>query len=187
MKVKRSDILTLEEYDAKRPEIRARIIEQKRLRRVQAGPLTFLFENADTVRYQVQEMARAERLYRDAEIQHEIDTYNELLGGPGELGCSLLIELADPRERDGKLRAWRALPQHLFARLEDGRRVRATFDPRQVGDDRLSSVQYLRFPVGPAAPVAIGADLPELEVETSLTAEQRAALQSDLDAAREQR
>jgi hypothetical protein len=184
MKVQRSEILSLQEYDARRDELRARAMEAKRRRRVHAGPLTFLFENAETVRYQVHEMARAERLYRDAEIQHEVDTYNELIGGPGELGCSLLIELADPAERDAKLRAWRALPAHLYARLVDGRQVRAVYDRRQVGDDRLSSVQYLRFPVGPEAPVAIGSDLPELRVEAALTPEQRTALQADLDLAR---
>jgi hypothetical protein len=60
--------------------------------------------------------------------------------------------------------------------------VRATFDPRQVGTDRLSAVQYLKFPVGERAPVAIGIDLPGLVIESVLAPEQRAALQSDLDA-----
>jgi hypothetical protein len=179
-KVVRADILSLQDYDARRDELRRSAMEAKRVRRVHVGPLTFLFENPETVRYQVQEMARAERLYRDPEIQHEIDTYNELLGEPGELGCSLLIEIPDPAERDARLRAWRELPGHLYAKLEDGRRVRALYDRRQVGDDRLSSVQYLRFPVGGAAPVAVGTDLAGLELETELTAEQRAALAADL-------
>jgi Protein of unknown function (DUF3501) len=182
MKIDRSEILRLEEYDARREAIRARVMEEKRRRRIHVGPLTFLFENADTVRYQVQEMVRAERLYRDAEIQHEVDTYNELLGGPGELGCSLLIELPDPGERDAKLRAWRGLPEHLYAKLPDGRRIRPVYDRRQVGEDRLSSVQYLKFQVGGVAPVAIGADHPGLAAETLLTPEQRSALQADLGA-----
>ena len=105
------------------------------------------------------------------------------MGGPGELGCSLLIELADPAERDAKLRAWVGLPAGLYARLADGRKIRASFDPRQIGEDRLSSVQYLKFPVGAAAPVAIGCDHEGLVVETALAPDQRAALQSDLDAA----
>jgi Protein of unknown function (DUF3501) len=184
VKIALAEILRLEEYDAQRPAIRARIMEQKRLRRIHVGPLTFLFENADTVRYQVQEMVRAERLYREAEIQHEVDTYNELLGGPGELGCSLLIELTDPAERDVKLRAWRGLPQRLYAKLPDGRRVRARFDGRQVDDDRLSSVQYLKLPVGAEAPVALGCDLPELTIEALVAPEQRAALAADLAASR---
>jgi uncharacterized protein DUF3501 len=183
MKVQRSEILRLEEYDARRAAIRSEVLAVKQRRRVHVGPLTFLFENAETVRYQVQEMARAERLYREEELQHELDTYNELLGGPGELGCSLLIELVEPSERDAKLRAWRELPAHLYAKLPDGRRVRARYDDRQVGDDRLSSVQYLKFAVGAEAPVAIGSDLPGLVRETPLTEDQRAALQADLAAA----
>lgn len=179
-KVARSEILRLEEYDARRDAIRAQVLQEKQRRRVQVGPLTFLFENADTVRYQVHEMLRAERLYRDAEVQHELDTYNELIGGPGELGCSLLIELPDPAERDVKLRAWLGLPERLYAKLPDGRRVRATYDHRQVGDDRLSSVQYLKFAVGGVAPVALGSDLPGFTVETELTPEQRGALEQDL-------
>lgn len=179
-KVERSEILPFQEYEPKREAIRARILEEKRKRRVHAGPLTFLFENRDTIRYQIQEMVRAERMTREADIQHEVETYNELLGGPGQLGCSLLVELADPGERDAKLRAWRGLPERLYAKLPDGKRVRPAFDRRQVGDDRLSSVQYLVFDVGGATPVAVGCDLPGLEVETTLTPEQRAALEADL-------
>jgi hypothetical protein len=180
MQVTRSEILALEDYEARRPALRAEILDEKRRRRVHAGPLTFLFENRATVRYQVHEMVRAEGLRREEDIQHELATYNELLGGPGELGCSLLVELTEPAERDRQLRAWRDLPGRLYARLPDGRRVRPTYDARQVGEDRLSSVQYLKFPVGAVAPVAIGSDLPELTVEVGLTAEQRAALAKDL-------
>ena len=180
MKLDAAQILKLDEYDAQRDAIRAQVMEEKRRRRIHAGPLTFLFENVETVRYQVQEMLRAERLYRPAEVQHEIDTYNELLGAPGELGCTLLIEITDPVERDERLRAWRDLPGHLYARLPDGRLSRPLFDARQVGDDRLSSVQYLKFPTSGTAPVAIGSDLPGLEIETALTPEQRSALRADL-------
>jgi hypothetical protein len=144
------------------------------------GTLTFLFENRDTVRYQVHEMMRAEQIVREADIRHELDTYNELLGGPGELGCTLLIGIDDPAERATKLGEWLALPQHVYAERPDGTRVRATFDPRQVGDERLSSVQYMKLPVGAEAPVAIGVDLPGLEVREALTDAQRAALADDL-------
>ncbi len=167
-------------YERSRAEIRATILEVKRLRRVHAGALTFLFENTATVRYQVQEMVRAEGMAREEDIRHELDTYNELLGGPGELGVSLLIELPDPTERDASLREWLGLPARLYLRREDGTRVRPRFDPRQVGTDRLSSVQYLAFDVGGEVPVAAGADLPALEIETLLTQEQRDALAADL-------
>ena len=180
-KVQRSDIIPLEQYDARRDAVRASAMQAKAARRFHLGPeLTFLFENPETVRYQVQEMARAERLFRPEEIQHELDTYNELLGGPGELGCSLLIEITDPADRDVKLRAWKDLPRHLYATTADGRRAPARFDARQIGDDRLSSVQYLKFEVGSEPPVALGCDLPELTIEAPLGIEQRVALAADL-------
>ena len=92
----------------------------------------------------------------------------------------MLIEIEDPAGRAEKLAEWLALPNHVYVRLDDGQRIRPSYDDRQRGDDRLSSVQYLKFAVGDRAPVAVGIDLPGVEVETPLTAEQRAALAKDL-------
>jgi len=184
-RVRREELLDLSTYERARPEIRPAMLEAKRRRRVHAGGvLTFLFENAATVRYQVQEMIRAERTTREDDIRHELETYNELLGGPEEIGCTLLVELDDRAERDEKLTKWLALPKHLYVKRSDGTRAYARYDERQVGDTRVSSVQYLKFEVGGQAPVAVGCDHsdPELKHETVLTAEQRAALQADLDA-----
>jgi hypothetical protein len=180
-KVRREEIVDPATYERSRGEIRAAILEAKRVRRVHVcGALTLLFENTATVRYQIQEMVRAEKMTRDEDVRHELETYNELLGGEGELGATLLIELTDPAERDVKLREWLALPRHLYLALEDGTKVRATFDARQVGTDRLSSVQYLKFDVKGRTPVAAGSDLPALSGESPLTREQRDALAADL-------
>jgi hypothetical protein len=179
--VRRDEILDLSVYERSRDEVRKGVMEAKRVRRVHvAGALTFLFENTATIRYQVQEMVRAERMTREEDIRHELETYNELLGGPGELGVSLLIEIPDPEERDRKLREWLPLVGHLYAKLADGRKVRATYDPRQVGTDRLSSVQYLKFDVKGEVPVAVGSDFEKLTSETTLAEEQREALRRDL-------
>jgi hypothetical protein len=178
--VRREEIMPLDAYEASREEIRKAILEAKRRRRVSAGVLTFLFENTATIRYQIQEMVRAEHMTRDADIRHELETYDELLGGKGELGVSLLIEVPDPEERDRRLREWLELPRHLYLRLEDGQKIRARFDLRQVGTDRLSSVQYLKFDVRGQVPVAAGSDLPALTVEALLDADQRKALGGDL-------
>jgi hypothetical protein len=181
--VERIEIVDYVTYEEGREGYRKRVLAEKAPRRIHVGPhLTFLFETRETIRYQVQEMIRAERIVREADILHELATYNELLGGPGELGATLLIELADEAAREGRLTAWLDLPRHLYVKLEDRSLVRARFDPRQVGDTRLSSVQYLKFPTGGRVPVAVGCDHadPELHRETALTPEQRSAFARDL-------
>jgi len=179
--VERSEIADYVTYEDERNTFRARVMEIKALRRVHIGDyFTLLFENRLTVRYQIQEMLRAERIVRESDILHEIHTYNELLGKQGELGCTLLIEIEDPKVRDQKLQVWWRLPEKMYARLEDGTRIPATFDERQRGDHRLSSVQYLKFDTKGNVPVAIGIDLPELQTETVLTDDQRQALHADL-------
>ena len=153
----------------------------KELRRIDvAGVLSFLFENTDTVHYQIQEMIRVERIVKEIDIQHEINTYNELLGRSGELGCTLLIEIDNSQEREEKLTQWLDLPNHLYLRLEDESKIRASFDERQIGDSRLSSVQYIKFNTGGKTPVAIGSALPQFNAETVLTADQKKALTEDL-------
>ena len=166
--VTRDEILDLTAYEKARPEIQARVLKEKAPRRIHLGEaLTFLFENRDTVCYQVQEMIRAERMVKESDIGHELETYNELLGRQGELGAALLIEIDDPQLRDARLREWMGLPGSLYVKTASGRKVRATFDPRQVGQDRLSSVQYLKFDTGGEVPVAIGADHPRCQLEVA--------------------
>jgi len=179
--VLRSELADYQTYDDMRPAFRQEAMAAKAARRVHVGEhLTFLFENTLTIRYQIQEMMRAERIVRERDIQHELETYNAVLGGPGELGCTLLIEIDDLAERAERLKEWYELPAHLYARAEDGTKVRPAFDEDQRGDGRLSSVQYLKFSMQGRAPVALGADLPGLTIEAALNDEQRAALAADL-------
>ncbi len=180
-KVRRESIVDNATYTGLREKTRPEILAFKAQRRIHLGShLTFLFETAETVRYQVQEMMRIEHLEREEDIAHELATYNELLGERGELGCTLLIEIDDPIQRDIALRKWLDLPGYLYIRCDDETRVRASFDPRQVGTDRLSSVQYLKFRCGDVTPVAIGLDKPGLELEVTLTDEQQRVLAADL-------
>jgi len=182
--VQRESLLDYVTYEERREVLRSQVLAIKAARRVHVGGvLTFLFENADTVRYQVQEMMRVERIVKEADILHELSTYNELLGGPGELGATLLIEIDDPAERDRCLRAWLELPWHVYVDVpgaSGGERVYARFDGRQISEDRLSSVHYLKFDTGGRVPRAVGVDLAGLEAETTLTPKQVAALTEDL-------
>lgn len=179
--VERDEIVDYQTYEGQREDFRRQVMQVKEPRRVHVGEyLTFLFENRDTVRYQVQEMMRAEKIVKETEIRRELETYNELLGGPGALGCTLLIEVEDPALRDVKLREWLELPRHIYVKLADGRKVQATFDPRQVGQDRVSSVQFLQFDTRGELPEALGSDLPQLTAEATFTQPQRQALADDL-------
>jgi len=179
--VRRDEIVDYVTYEETRHEFRREVMRAKTLRRLHIGDhLTLLFENRMTVRYQIQEMIRSERIVRESEILREINTYNELLGNHGELGCTLLIEIEDAEVRNEKLRQWWVLPEKMYLLVENGTRVAATFDERQRGDGRLSSVQYLKFNTNGLVPVAAGVDLPDLTAEARLTKEQREALRADL-------
>jgi len=179
--VTRQELLDYQTYGDRRETFRAEVLKIKALRRIHLGPhLTILFENRDTVRYQIQEMMRIEQIVREDTIRHELDTYNELLGGPGELGATLLVELEDSALRAVRLAEWRDLPGRIYVRLGDRSRAFARFDARQVVEDKLSSVQFLKFDCGGKTPVAVGTDFPPLAVEAVLTEAQRRALAADL-------
>lgn len=179
--VTRDELVDYQTYSETRDATRKAALAAKRPRRVHVGDyLTFLFENHDLILYQVQEMMRVEQIVKEADIVHELETYNELLGTDGGIGCTLLIEVADEELRDKRLREWLDLPKHLYMKFEDGSEVPAIFDERQIGEDRVSSVQYLRFDAGGKVPVALGCRHPKLTVEAALSDEQRAALEADL-------
>lgn len=180
-KVKRSDILDYVTYTEQRAELQKKIFKIKEVRRIHVGEyLTFLFENTATVHYQIQEIMRVERMVKEQDILHEIESNNQLLGNPGELGCVLLIEIDDVATRDIKLRQWIDLPKHLYLRLTNGQKIRPSFEAQQISDGRLSAVQYLKFDTKGALPEALGSDLPELMAETILSGDQKNALAEDL-------
>ncbi len=179
--VTRDEIVDYVTYQDSREAMRHRVMEIKKPRRIHLGEhLTFLFENRNTIRYQIQEMMRVEHIVREKEIQHEIDTYNELLGGENELGATLLIEIADATQRDRYLRLWRDLMQHIFVGFEDGSRTPVIYDERQMDEQRLSSVQYIKFKTGGRLPVSLVADHPDYQAEYALTQSQKQALAEDL-------
>ena len=143
-----SEIANIADYELGRQALRPRMIALKDRRRVRVGPhLTLLFENRETVRYQIQEMMRIERITELDAIRHEVETYNELVPAPGELSASLLIEYESPEERDVALRDLLGLENHLWIEVDGQPPSRARFDDRQISSDRLSSVQYVKFPL----------------------------------------
>jgi hypothetical protein len=194
------DIEDLRTYERGREDYRRYIIELKQRRRVAVGPfVTLLFENRDTVRFQVQEMARAEKMLSDEQVQGELDIYNALLPSPGELSATLFIELTD----EAALRQW--LPKLVGVERSvelrfgagaagdegEGTTVRAV--PEAAHDEALTrptmtaSVHYIRFPFTPeqvrafALPVVLAVAHPDYRYETTLNDVTVRELVTDLD------
>ena len=180
--VDRSEIVDFQTYnDDIRTDFKKKILEIKNKRRIHLGEyLTFLFEIHETIKYQIQEMILVERMVKEKDILHEIKTYNELIGTNGSLGCSLLVEIESPEERDVLLRKWVNLTKHIYTATKEGEKFYCKYDERQIGDDRLSSVQYLIFPLEGKTPFKLGCDHPELTIECELASDQVTALQEDL-------
>ena len=179
-KVERSEILDYVTYTENRSELRSQVLQEKDKRRIHLGSeLTFLFENTLTAKYQIQEMMRVERLVKEEAILHEMQTYNDLLGDENELGCTLLIEIEDPSVRDVRLKELVSLPQHIYLKLENGQKAFCSYDKEQVGEHKVSSVQFLKFKCD-VKPIAIGCDHPQLCIEQELTPEQKETLSLDL-------
>jgi len=197
-----ADIEDLRAYERDRDDYRRQVIELKRRRRVSVGPIVSLvFENRETMRSQIQEMARAERMVSDDLVQKELDVYNALIPEPGELSATLFIELTG----DQALRNW--LPRLVGIEhsvilwlpgpgagppgAPGGEPVRAV--PEAAHADALTrpeitaSVHYLRFALDPAqverfaaGPVRLAIDHPEYQAEALLSDEAVAELLTDL-------
>jgi hypothetical protein len=185
------EILALADYERVRDRLRPLFIHEKERRRLHVGShLTFIFENAQTAWYQIEEMIRAEKMTNRDAIQHEIDTYNELLPAASELAATLLIEYAEQRERDAALVRLVGLERHLWLKIGP-QRIAARFDDRQMSDERISAVQFVRFSLGGVdaarflelvgkGEVAVEADHPSLAAGGAIGGLLAASLAEDL-------
>lgn len=146
-KIERADLLGAAAYEAARDARRAALREAKRHRRVQLGYLVaVVFENRESMLVQIQEMCRAERIADEAKIAEEIETYNDLVPGAGELRATMLIEVTDREAMDRELSRLVGIEHHV-ALVVDGERIPAVpLEPRER-TDRTSAVHFLRFPV----------------------------------------
>lgn len=188
--VDRSEILDLGAYEQIRDRFRGRVIEEKKRRRVSLGTnMTVLFENHDTVLYQIQEMLRTERITAEKAVMHEIETYNELVPDKDELSATIFVEYDERAERERMLEKLAGLETKFYV-LVGQERHPVVPDPRNDRSDRTTAVHYVKFPLPAAAAdsvrrggaIAIGVDHPEYRVEVALPAEVRAALAEDLAA-----
>lgn len=186
--VDRSEILDIGAYEQVRDRFRGRVVEEKKQRRVPLGyNMTVLFENHDTVLFQIQEMLRTERITAEKAILHELETYNELVPAADELSATIFVEYDDRAEREVMLEKLAGLEDKFYVTVA-GERYPVTPDPRNDRRDRTTAVHYVKFKLSPAAaqairdklPVTIGVAHPHYAAETALPATAVAALSDDL-------
>ena len=189
--IKRESLMSLEAYARERASFRAKVLEHKRNRTVRLGEhVTLQFEDELTIRYQVQEMLRIERIFEDAGIQGELDAYNPLIPDGSNWKATMLIEYPDEAERRRMLGLLRGIERRVWAQVAGSERVYAIADEdlERENDEKTSSVHFLRFEL--AAPMraalargaglSMGVDHPQYRVGAEVPAEIRAALATDL-------
>ena len=184
-----ADIPSLEAYERIRSALRDAIMAHKQPRRVPVGDrVTLVFEDRETLRWQVLEMCRVERIRDPDAVAHEIDVYNELVPGDAELSATLYVEITDRANIRPELDRLIGIDEHVVMEVGD-EAVPARFDPKQMEEDRIAAVQYIRFPLGsalaarfqdPQVPVAVRIDHPNYTARAELDAATRESLAVDL-------
>ncbi len=184
-----TELLPPQAFEDLRGRMRKAVMAHKAARRVAVGDrVTLLFEDRETVRWQVQEMCRVEGLRDPVAVQNELDVYNELVPGPGELSATMFVEITDSAQIRPELDRLIGIDEHLALEIGDAR-IPASFDPKQLEEERISAVQYVRFALDdeqrtrfadPSTPVWLRVDHPNYAVRAPLPDAARASLRVDL-------
>jgi len=168
-KLARQDLMTLEQYSIERPRLRSEVIAHKQRRTVQVGPnMTWCFEDRTTIRYQVLEMLRAERIFESAGIQDELDAYNPLIPTGSNWKVTLLLEFPEAEARRAALGKLIGIEDRCWVRVSEMQRVFAIADEdiERENDEKTSAVHFLRFELDPTmvaaaksgASISVGVD-----------------------------
>jgi Protein of unknown function (DUF3501) len=191
-KLARADLLSLEQYASDRPRLRSEVIAHKQLRNVAVGPnMTWCFEDRTTIRYQVLEMLRAERIFEAQGIQAELDAYNPLIPDGSNWKVTLLLEFPDPAERRAALEKLIGVEDRCWVRVSEMQRVFANADEdlARENEEKTSAVHFLRFELSATmveamkgnGSLSIGVDHEQYRYSRSpLPAAVRDALRADL-------
>jgi Protein of unknown function (DUF3501) len=190
--IAKDSLMTLEAYAKQRKAFRSKIIDHKKVRTVHVGEhVTLQFEDELTIRYQVQEMLRIERIFEEQGIQEELDAYNPLIPDGSNLKATMMIEYPDPEERQRMLAALKGIEDRTWVQVEGCERVYAIADEdlERENESKTSSVHFLRFELSDemrkalkyGVGIAVGIDHPEYRASVQpLAPEVRASLVSDL-------
>ncbi|MGE5794290.1 MAG: DUF3501 family protein [Bacteroidota bacterium] len=175
-KIERGSLLSLEAYARQRGDFRTRVISHKKNRKVELGDhVALAFEDELTIRYQIQEMLRIERVFEEDGIQGELEAYNPLVPDGRNFKATMMIEYPDPAERKRMLARLKGVEDRVWVRVEGFERVYAVADEdlERENEEKTSSVHFLRFelsePMAQAlkqeAQLAVGVDHPEYRAE----------------------
>jgi hypothetical protein len=191
-RITRESLMTLEAYAKSRKDFRAKVIAHKKARTVHLGEhLTLAFEDELTMRYQIQEMLRIEKIFEEEGIQDELDAYNPLVPDGTNFKATMLIEYEDVEERRSALASLKGVEDRVYVQVEGCPRVYAIADEdlERENEEKTSSVHFLRFELTPEMVAAlkygvgltIGVDHPNYRAEIPrVGAETRTALVADL-------
>lgn len=174
--ITRDSLMSLEQYARERPAFRARVLAHKQNRSLALGDhLTLMFEDELTLRYQIQEMLRIEKIFEEDGIQNELEAYNPLVPDGSNFKATLLIEYPEVEERRIMLARLKGIEDRIWVRVEGCERVWAIADEdlERENDEKTSAVHFLRFELTPAmkdrlkqgTALAIGADHPDYAAE----------------------
>jgi Protein of unknown function (DUF3501) len=192
-KLSRQDLMSLEQYSIERPRLRSEVIAHKQRRTIQVGPnMTWCFEDRTTIRYQVLEMLRVERIFESAGIQDELDAYNPLIPNGHDWKATLLLEFPDPEVRREALGKLIGVEDRCWVRVSEMERVFAVADEdlERENEEKTSAVHFLRFDLKPSmveamksgATLSVGVDHDNYRHSVSpVPVPARDALSRDLD------
>jgi Protein of unknown function (DUF3501) len=195
-KIDISELKDLTAYEKARDATRAAVIELKKNRRLSVGDrITLLFENRDTVLFQIQEMVRTERIVEEAKVQDEIDTYNALVPDEGELSATLFIEIPgiarmSHDEQIAAVNRFQGLDRNAVFLVLGEARILGHFEEGRTKEEKMSAVHFLRFRLSREAlknlgdlgcPARLLVDHPNYQAEQILSAPVRQELLRDLD------
>jgi len=190
--VTRDSLMTLEAYAKARPEFRQKVLAHKKHRKLTlGGHVTLLFEDELTVRYQIQEMLRIEKIFEEDGIRHELEAYNPLVPDGRNFKATMLIEYEDADERRRELARLKGVERRVWVQVEGSPKVYAIADEdlERENDEKTSSVHFLRFELTEEMAaalkygVALGAGIDHPNYSTRIeqvSPEIRSALTADL-------
>ena len=191
-RIRRDSLLTLEAYARERTDFRARVIEHKKHRTVHLGDsVTLVFEDELTIRYQIQEMLRVERIYEERGIQDELETYNPLVPDGRNFKATMMLEYPDPEERQRWLAKLIGIEDKVWIQVRGFDRVWAIADEdlERENEQKTSAVHFLRLELSDAMAralksgvgLSIGIDHPQYRTTLDVPAAVCDALVKDLD------